>query len=1108
VATSLPGTYSGSDFGLGVTKAVLRLAGGETLADAIADLTGLGRATVEKLAAKALEAVDDVSDTEFAAIEEADKAWAEDVLVRAYRTLADYSDLALARESLTGPHSLATWAFNAGLSRQDRTDLANASYDLRNYYQLISLSMAGVVSAWYRTDPKAAQAATVAALGAILEVVREMRVRLDTQYSTDAVEENASLPTIRARLLGRSREEMAKPPSYYPDIFDNSDLAAALRIVEVDDDRFFRFEGRGLYWDGQLYGEPFPLTPTTVGAGELVILLGNPGTGKSTLAKGLMLAALADGRDALYCRLEDFARECASSPEDSIGAAIDAHAQAVGHRLERSSRDQLVESWRGNGGRPLVILDGLDELATAQEYSHARQAAAGLAAEGHPVLITSRIAGYSSPWNSADRHFAVAPLGEESRSEFAEAWFTATEDEVARHRYLVATEKGGLDDVLGNPLTLGFVCMVAQYEEIPVSKAAIFRRFVDYFLRAPWRDVAMQRFDPAQVGQLKQDAENVAWAMALYGPPSNPAWADIAELDELQRVIQGQSPYSVYASGLLIPHGPVEPLGGTQQRIRWLHRALHENFVAHRLCALVRARDTQWWQYFLRAAIEPTWNGALVQMLTLLSEADDLAVVMRELESQMRQGDTPSGQLAWIFRDAARHIAGQEARSQASKVLVAYSRWGDAAMIDPTTALVAARRHLRAGGRDFDTELWRALYEYGTPEAEEFLIEANAAGCSDSELSDIVLWIEVDHSATDETQSLFGRLVERNTGIPWYLRPIVEPVREVLIADIEERLSRRDPGKRLSLIRAYLLWSAVVGDDLAQARELPSDSRLRLAVLLGRKHANRDHDLSEIRSMITEPLADSDAEIWGGPLASQGFRVVAESPDLLSIAPWLYKLDLGMDAVGATEMHLTSSSVDVAIALLDVSPHESWNHLEAILWSLEVLRRNPTEEAVIPFARFRAKLEAATEPLYKWMDASYVAQVSNAQRWDLLAGNLMRAPSHDAFWEARVLCGAADLATSSYAQGQVLPRKDVLEYYLEGLKRWLSAPLSDDLGYPSNLDENEVRFLVDEVLNLAAEAQPGLQMRLLWQLERVLQSSGFVYQYFDDVRFRPDSIAR
>ena len=159
--------------------------------------------------------------------------------------------------------------------------------------------------------------------------------------------------------------------------------------------------------------EPEPVAVLeAVRVARQVLVLGEPGSGKTTLLRYLALrqaAALLDGRTVgdgergrarlpLYVRAGDFARH--PDRDRGLGAFI---ATFLLDRLEcplDAVRLRGLITTRSKAGRCLVLIDGLDEVASAGERARVIDAIAGFAIAQCPrenrIVCSSRIAGYAA----------------------------------------------------------------------------------------------------------------------------------------------------------------------------------------------------------------------------------------------------------------------------------------------------------------------------------------------------------------------------------------------------------------------------------------------------------------------------------------------------------------------------------------------------------------------------------------------------------------------------------------------------------------------------------------------------------------------------------------
>lgn len=1106
--TTLPGQAGVGQVGVGLAKAALRLVGGTDLADAISDLTGLGRVSVQDLARRASVDLQEVSEHEFRSLTQGDREWVECAIVRAYQNLAREPHKRIAKEALIGSGALTSLAFSAGLSDEDRLTLGQISLDASAYFRSLSNGVARLISAWYTTDVKATQAAVALGVGELLLGVRETLARLEAMPSQLKATRRIGIDGAdrATRLMLESGRELSPGPSYYPHDFQTQDLADALRVYELDSQEFHRFSGRGLYWGGRFYTARLKLTEE-IAPGRVVVVLGDPGSGKSTLGKGLVLSELASGRPAIFCRLEDLSAGDGFGPAgDPLYPALRGCARAAQHPLTADEASSVSAYWRSMSVTPLVVLDGLDEVATAAQFDEARRCAMALANAGHAVVVTSRVAGYTTPWAEASRHFAMAPLEESAQRAFAQAWFIATHDESARARFERATQDTGLGGVLESPLTLGFVCLLSHYEEAPPNRAGVFDRFIDYFLRSPWRPPSKQRIDLEEVASLRQSGESVAWAMANFNRSGRTEWVDSVQLDEIRRATGNLDAYVVYASGLLIPHGPVESLGGTQQGVRWIHRTIHENMVAQRLRAMVQRGEPEWRTTLGRAALLPSWDEALRQCFMLMGDGSELHAVIDELEHRTAMGDLPNGALAHQLALAGRYCRCPARKKRVASYLTSVGAWVEALSIDRSETIVQLEAALARGSRAFSLYLWCELCKDDDPNAVRVLELAASAGCRDKYLEVAVIWNRLE-SDFDATMDVIERrwLSQAWTPPLWFLRPLSESCRTQFNHRLQSAMRRR--GYFDVPLRTPYEWLKAANGDLSDVSLHDNGSWLQLAVLLGPKVDNIDHNLSDVRRLIVGPFGLADSLFLCGHLEDQGFDISGFPVDLASVSRLLLGDCSCRDTHGKGYEGPQPGELSSKLALLVLEAYvqpayvPDLNSVERLLWALSVLLLNPQVDAIEPLVRLERQLSISAEGVERIIDSTLLTRVVNAQPWEDLT-EIVRRENVPAAWKAEVLIRTAGLAASPYARKFVgFDDQTIIACFMEGLAIALGngvteRRLLEGLWFPEVKGES-LRSLVDCTLVALEGHDLWTRFLVLRQLAEELLGAGLALDYFD-----------
>lgn len=275
-----------------------------------------------------------------------------------------------------------------------------------------------------------------------------------------------------------------------------------------------------------------------------LVVLGDPGSGKSTLLRYLALA-FAQGKQQVEERL--------GISEDRVAILVPLSALAEARKtqsdlplaafLPRFFLEQGLPDFSPlfddvlSSGRALVLLDGLDEMLTADDRTAVARAIVEFT-NTHPtsrVVITSRIAGYAPGTLPASfATFTIAPLGDEAIKQFAQQWSLAFEaiglpphtelpPEVRRRAQLradsltaAATGHPGVRRLATNPLLLTLLALIHyQGTRLPNRRTDLYRLCVEA-LAETWnlaRSLSGRPID-LRLGERRLDEEFVVHVLA------------------------------------------------------------------------------------------------------------------------------------------------------------------------------------------------------------------------------------------------------------------------------------------------------------------------------------------------------------------------------------------------------------------------------------------------------------------------------------------------------------------------------------------------------------------------------------------------------------------
>jgi len=247
------------------------------------------------------------------------------------------------------------------------------------------------------------------------------------------------------------------------------------------------------------------LRPSPAAAGRNLVILGDPGSGKSSLVRYLTLrwAGIADQalRDTqpipLVIELGPYARWRCDGRKDFLRYLEEASPL---HEWPRGLLASLIE----HPGRAVLLLDGLDEIfdtklraAVIDDIQRFNSRFAHT-----PILVTSRVVGYQ-PQRLRDagfRHFMLQDLDSPQITSFLERWHQVTFDDptqgTAKQDRLQKAIRASRSIAMlaGNPLLLTMMAILNRNQELPRDRTDLYAQASRVLLHAWDTERALEDF--------------------------------------------------------------------------------------------------------------------------------------------------------------------------------------------------------------------------------------------------------------------------------------------------------------------------------------------------------------------------------------------------------------------------------------------------------------------------------------------------------------------------------------------------------------------------------------------------------------------------------------
>lgn len=248
------------------------------------------------------------------------------------------------------------------------------------------------------------------------------------------------------------------------------------------------------------------------------VILGDPGSGKSTLMGFLALAGINKALQARCETVED--------PRLTIVVTLRRYADELKSRKNLSLLDYILEvtqadfnmhglddsffSYYIESGQAILLFDGLDELPSKEFKSTIRQRIDSFANSfpANTVIITSRLVGYEAEARFDDTygHFRVAKLKISEIEKFINDWYSARIDDAVEKsknsadlvKIITHPDSDSIRELARNPLLLTIVALVHRIDAVlPDQRVVLYQKCTETLLNT-WYNAKRQDEEAAK----------------------------------------------------------------------------------------------------------------------------------------------------------------------------------------------------------------------------------------------------------------------------------------------------------------------------------------------------------------------------------------------------------------------------------------------------------------------------------------------------------------------------------------------------------------------------------------------------------------------------------